>query len=178
MQKKIAKFFQRQERSNQISINLDNWFIPAQNSASIRKFSNICILKLPKNFSWCQRVLNLYNVLENFKICYLFFCIKICKIPLPLPFFRFLFSFVLSFLIYLFVVLKPATLLKLTLLHGCFSRFLNCTNRTKSLNAPQVCARFSYLYSVFIYPQPDCEQSKSSLEDFEYSYLVISPKRV
>ena len=30
---------------------------------------------------------------------------------------------------------KPATLLKLTLLHGCFSRFLNCTNGTKSRNA-------------------------------------------
>ena len=30
-----------------------------------------------------------------------------------------------------------ATLLKLTLLHGCFSRFLNCTNGTKSCNAPQ-----------------------------------------
>ena len=27
--------------------------------------------------------------------------------------------------------LKPATLLKLTLLHGCFSRFLNYTNGTK-----------------------------------------------
>ena len=27
--------------------------------------------------------------------------------------------------------LKPATLLKVTLLHGCFSRFLNCTNGTK-----------------------------------------------
>ena len=26
---------------------------------------------------------------------------------------------------------------KLTLLHGCFSRFLNCTNGTKSRNAPQ-----------------------------------------
>ena len=25
-----------------------------------------------------------------------------------------------------------ATLLKVTLLHGCFSRFLNCTNGTKS----------------------------------------------
>ena len=32
-------------------------------------------------------------------------------------------------------VLQPATLLKLTLLHGCFSRFLNCTNGTKSRNA-------------------------------------------
>ena len=30
---------------------------------------------------------------------------------------------------------KPATLLKLALLHRCFSRFLNRTNSTKSLNA-------------------------------------------
>ena len=29
---------------------------------------------------------------------------------------------------------KPATLLKVTLLHRCFSRFLNCTNGTKSYN--------------------------------------------
>ena len=34
--------------------------------------------------------------------------------------------------------LKPATLLKVTLLHGCFSRFLNCTNGTKSRKAPQM----------------------------------------
>ena len=33
---------------------------------------------------------------------------------------------------------KPATLLKLTLLSGCFSRFLNCTNGAKSCNAPQL----------------------------------------
>ena len=33
---------------------------------------------------------------------------------------------------------KPATLLKLTLLHGCFSRLLNCTNGTKLRNAPQM----------------------------------------
>ena len=30
---------------------------------------------------------------------------------------------------------KPATLLKVTLLHGCFSPFLNCTFDTKSGNA-------------------------------------------
>ena len=29
------------------------------------------------------------------------------------------------------LILQPATLLKLALLHGCFSRFLNCTNSTK-----------------------------------------------
>ena len=28
--------------------------------------------------------------------------------------------------------------LKLTLLHGCFSRFLNCTNGTKLRNAPHI----------------------------------------
>ena len=30
---------------------------------------------------------------------------------------------------------QPATSLKVTLLHGCFSRFLNCANDTKSHNA-------------------------------------------
>ena len=38
---------------------------------------------------------------------------------------------------------KPATLLKLTLLHGCFLSFLNCTNGTKSCNAPHVMWRIS-----------------------------------
>ena len=36
--------------------------------------------------------------------------------------------------------LKPATLLKLTF-HGCFSRFLNCANATKSRNASHMCVR-------------------------------------
>ena len=36
--------------------------------------------------------------------------------------------------------LQPATLLKLTLLHGCFSRFSNCTNSTKSRNASHITA--------------------------------------
>ena len=36
------------------------------------------------------------------------------------------------------ICLQPATLLKLTLLHGCFPRFLNCTNGTKSHNTPQI----------------------------------------
>ena len=33
---------------------------------------------------------------------------------------------------------KPATLLKLTLLHVYFSRFLNCTNGTKSCNTSHI----------------------------------------
>ena len=39
----------------------------------------------------------------------------------------------------LFVQFKTfATLLKVALLHGCFSRFLNCAYGTKSRNAPQL----------------------------------------
>ena len=41
---------------------------------------------------------------------------------------------------------KPATLLKLTLLHGYFSRSLNCTIGTKSRNAPHF--TFDRLYPV------------------------------
>ena len=33
---------------------------------------------------------------------------------------------------------ETATLLKLTLLHGCFSCFLNCTNASKLCNASQM----------------------------------------
>ena len=39
---------------------------------------------------------------------------------------------------------RPATLLKLTLLHGCFSRFLSCTNATKSF------LRILKLYKSFL----------------------------
>ena len=33
---------------------------------------------------------------------------------------------------------RSVNLLKLTFLHGCFSRFLNCTNGTKSRNTPHI----------------------------------------
>ena len=36
---------------------------------------------------------------------------------------------------------KPATLLKVALIHGWFLRFLNCTNGTKSSNAPRTCLK-------------------------------------
>ena len=36
------------------------------------------------------------------------------------------------------VTLKPTTLLKVTLLHGCLSRFLNCRNGTKPHNASHI----------------------------------------
>ena len=37
-----------------------------------------------------------------------------------------------------FAGLKPTTLLKVTLLNGQFSRFLNCTNGTKSFKASHI----------------------------------------
>ena len=50
----------------------------------------------------------------------------------------------------------PATLLKVTLLHGCFSRFLNCTNGTKSRNAAHInvylrCPLYSNLISLLFH---------------------------
>ena len=49
----------------------------------------------------------------------------------------------------LILISLPATLLKLTLLHGCFSRFLNWTNGTKSRNAPQMILIFRFSDSHF-----------------------------
>ena len=43
------------------------------------------------------------------------------------------------------LIIVPATLLKLTLLHGCFSRFLNCTNVTKSRIASHIVKAFNCL---------------------------------
>ena len=34
---------------------------------------------------------------------------------------------------------SPTTLRKVKLLHGCFSRFLNCTNGTKLRNPSHIC---------------------------------------
>ena len=41
---------------------------------------------------------------------------------------------------------------KVTLLHGCFSRFLNCTNDTKLRNAPQL-VRETLLISSMLKPE-------------------------
>ena len=40
------------------------------------------------------------------------------------------------------ILVKPATLLKLIFLHGCSSRFLNCTNGTKSRNTTHISITF------------------------------------
>ena len=44
---------------------------------------------------------------------------------------------------------KPATLLKLTLLRGCFSRFLNCTTGTKSRNASHISNQGFDIFKLF-----------------------------
>ena len=47
---------------------------------------------------------------------------------------------------------EPATLLKLTLFRGCFSRFLNCTNGNKSCNASHICPCSSNLQKTSTAP--------------------------
>ena len=60
-------------------------------------------------------------------------------------------------------VLKPVTLLKLTLLHGCLSRFLNCTNGTKLRNTSHLCDYYFHnfcrhfinpFYATFLFLHP------------------------
>ena len=43
-------------------------------------------------------------------------------------------------------------LLKITLLHGCFSRFLNCTNGTSSRNASDIKLLTNFFQSYFLIP--------------------------
>ena len=45
-------------------------------------------------------------------------------------------------------VLLLATFVKVTLLHGCFSRFLDCTNGTKSRNAPHIQWPFGFCCTI------------------------------
>ena len=42
-------------------------------------------------------------------------------------------------------IFEPATLLKVALFHGCFSRFLNCTNGTKLRSASHICIIYTFL---------------------------------
>ena len=51
-------------------------------------------------------------------------------------------------------LLKHATLLKVTLLHGCFSRFLNCSNGSKSRNARQ---DFIYKSTEYFIRKQQCQ---------------------
>ena len=53
-----------------------------------------------------------------------------------------------NFLLFHICRLKPTTLLKLTLFHGCFSRFLNCTNGIKLRKVPHITKKFHSIISI------------------------------
>ena len=59
---------------------------------------------------------------------------------------------------------EPATLLKVTLLHGCFSRFLNCTNGTKSYKASHMFHEFLRLY-LYLCPSKQKEGTTKKCEN-------------
>ena len=48
---------------------------------------------------------------------------------------------------------QPATLIKVTLLDGCFSRFLNCTNGTKSRKASYIILSFHINHILILLQQ-------------------------
>ena len=53
--------------------------------------------------------------------------------------------------VFLLVKLKCATLVKVTLFHGCFSRFLNGANVTKSRQVSRIFSMYIYIHTVGIY---------------------------
>ena len=57
------------------------------------------------------------------------------------------------------LLLDSATLLKVKLFHGCFSRFLNCGNSTKSRNASQ-CSRTFFVGTSHRSPKHLCQKQR------------------
>ena len=62
--------------------------------------------------------------------------------------------------------LKPATLLKLTLLHGCFSLFLNCTNVTKRAT------HHKYLNVKIVSKKQRITNSSEDLQTQDYDFKI------
>ena len=71
------------------------------------------------------------------------------------------------------IALKPATLLNLTLLHGCFSRFLNCTNATKSRNASHILRNYFTLTLISFFAQAYSAKLELSILQ-SYSFLFCN----
>ena len=65
----------------------------------------------------------------------------------------------------LLVKLQPATLLNVTLLHGWFSRFLNCKNGTKSRNRSQLYPEIHKVLPLILTKFQVFETSKSHLQN-------------
>ena len=73
------------------------------------------------------------------------------------------------------VLLKPALLL--TLLHGCFSRFSNCANGTKSCKASHLNLNFEHLnLNSLEFREHVCETSFINVSNLQSSYRMHSLK--
>ena len=72
-------------------------------------------------------------------------------------------------------LLKPATLLKLALLHGCFSIFLNSTNGTKSDKASHVFVHVSFSFNHLMHFLPKWSDTiqKSFLNVSDHSGTLL-----
>ena len=86
-----------------------------------------------------------------------------------------------TFYLSIFCDVKPATLLKATLLHGCFLRFLNCTNGTKSHKAShfKIHTKGIWKYKVTI----TCVRKVHTLElqlkrYVRYNYILFECARI
>ena len=64
---------------------------------------------------------------------------------------------------------KVAGLLKLTLLHRCFSRFLNCANATKSRNASHIYVQNCALHLLYF-----CTLLVHNFENFQEAVKIFS----
>ena len=71
------------------------------------------------------------------------------------------------------VELQAAILLKLTLLHGCFSRFLNCANGTKSCNAQHIAKLESALLLISPFPKKRFHRGKNGHIYYEPSQHLL-----
>ena len=70
-------------------------------------------------------------------------------------------------------LVKPATLIKVTRLHGCFSRFLNCINGAKLRKASHVIACWLFLR---LFPRPALYLCLSELiQDGRRYHIKTSP---
>ena len=67
---------------------------------------------------------------------------------------------------------KPATLLKVTLLYGCFPRFLNCVHGTKSRNAPHILKEPSVLFQAQFLPRNVKKRKETPTVKSKYRYFV------
>ena len=74
----------------------------------------------------------------------------------------------------LLVRLKPASLLKLRLLHGCFSHFLNCTNSNKSRKTSHIVLIFCFSICIFSYGYWWITRQKENVGSQSFSSIPLT----